>query len=189
MIELLTLAGTATGLGMGAGVNAYATMLVFGVVSRFYPHIFTGDLASFFASTPVLATVGVLYAIEFFADKIPALDHVWDAVHTFIRPLAGGLVAFSAANPEIPQGAVILASLIGGGAALSTHAAKATFRASSTVATGGVANPFISLVEDLFAVVQAVVAIFLPLVVLVLAFILFAGFAIFFGRRRARRAA
>ena len=61
---------TATGLGLGAGVNAYATLLVFGLLSRWHPSLFHDDLATFFASTPVLIVVGVLYLIEFVADKL-----------------------------------------------------------------------------------------------------------------------
>ena len=80
---------TSVGLGMGAGINAYATLLVFGLLARWQPMWFNDDLAHFFASTPVLIVVGVLYVIEFVADKIPTVDHVWDVIHTFIRPAAG----------------------------------------------------------------------------------------------------
>ncbi|MGH6692806.1 MAG: DUF4126 domain-containing protein, partial [Gammaproteobacteria bacterium] len=80
---------TSIGLGLGAGVNAYATLLVFGLLSRWKPGMFDRELAEFFSSTPVLITVAVLYVIEFLADKIPVVDHAWDAVHTFVRPAAG----------------------------------------------------------------------------------------------------
>ncbi len=157
---------TAIGLGLGAGVNAYATLLVFGLLARWKPGLFEGELAQFFSSTPVLIAVGVLYLIEFLADKIPAIDHVWDAVHTFIRPAAGALVGWAAASHEMPQGMVILASAIAGGAALTMHTAKASLRMASTATTAGTANPVLSLVEDLFAFVNAVIAIFLPWLVL-----------------------
>src|SRR5512145_855688 len=100
---------TSLGLGLGAGVNAYATLLVFGLMSRWKPGLFDRDLSEFFSSTPVLITVGVLYVIEFLADKIPAVDHVWDAVHTFVRPVAGALVGWAATANEMPKGVVILA--------------------------------------------------------------------------------
>lgn len=153
---------TAIGLGVGAGVNAYATLLVFGLLSRWRPGMFEGELAEFFASTPVLITVGVLYAVEFFADKIPAVDHVWDAVHTFVRPAAGALVGWAATADTLPQGWLVMASVIAGGAALSSHVAKASLRVASTTTTAGVASPVLSLVEDVFAIVSAVVAIILP---------------------------
>lgn len=160
---------TSIGLGMGAGINAYATLLVFGLLARWQPTWFTDDLAHFFSSTPVLIVVGVLYVIEFVADKIPAVDHVWDVIHTFVRPAAGALVAYAAVSDRLPHGAVILASVLAGGAALGAHATKATVRAASTVATGGIANPVLSIVEDLFAFANAIIAIVLPWLVLIVA--------------------
>ena len=157
---------TAVGLGMGAGVNAYATLLVFGLMSRWKPGLFDRELSDFFAQTPVLITIGVLYLVEFLADKIPAVDHVWDAVHTFVRPAAGALVGWAAVAAELPKGMVVLATIVAGGAALTSHAAKASLRVASTATTAGAANPVISLVEDVFAVINAVLAIFLPWIVL-----------------------
>lgn len=157
---------TAAGLGLGAGINAYATLLVFGLVARFQPAVFHDDLARFFATTPVLIVVGVLYLIEFVADKSPAIDHVWDIIHTLIRPVAGALVAWAAVSDRIPHGAVILAAVIAGGAALGSHATKATVRGASTLLTGGMGNPILSLIEDLFAFINALVAIFLPWLVI-----------------------
>ncbi|MHB0968557.1 MAG: DUF4126 domain-containing protein [Thermoanaerobaculia bacterium] len=189
MTELVTTLLTSAGLGIGAGVNAYATFLVFGGLARFYPNMFPGDVAKFFASTPVLIAMGVMYGIEFFADKFPAVDHVWDAVHTFIRPLAGGLVAIASANPEMPKGVVIAAGILGGGAALSSHLVKAGVRVGSTAATGGAANPFISVVEDIFAVIQAFVAIFLPWVILAVLILVIPIVLLWMSRRRRVRSA
>ncbi len=187
MIELLMGLGTSAGLGLGAGVNAYATFLVFGLLSRFYPAFFNTDLSVFFAQTPVLIVVGVLYAVEFVADKIPAVDHIWDLVHTVIRPLAGWLVALAATQPGLPKGMIVLAGVIGGGAALSSHLAKASVRSMSTVTTGGIGNPFLSIIEDFYAVLQVLAAIFLPLVVVFLIVLLFIPMGIYFARTRSRR--
>jgi hypothetical protein len=184
MIETIGSVLTAVGLGVGAGVNAYATFLVFGLLSRLYPAMFKGDLAEFFASTPVLIVVGVMYGIEFFADKFPVIDHAWDAVHTFIRPLAGAVVAFASASPDMPQGIAIVAAVLGGGAALSSHAVKATVRAGSTATTGGAANPIISLVEDFFAIGQTLLAIFLPFVFLAVALLFAIFIAMWWSRGR-----
>ena len=158
---------TSAGLGVGAGVNAYATMLVFGLLARLRPGMFPADLAHFFSSTPVLIGLGVLYTVEFIADKVPAVDHLWDVVHTFVRPAAGALVAWAAVSDQIPRGAVIVASVLAGTAALGSHVVKASVRGASTLTTGGLGNPVLSVVEDLFAFVNAVVAIFAPLLVLV----------------------
>jgi hypothetical protein len=184
MTALISSLLTSAGLGVGAGVNAYATMLVFGLLARFRPGMFPDDLAHFFASTPVLITLGVLYTIEFIADKIPAVDHIWDVIHTFIRPAAGALVAWAAVSNEIPRGAVIVASVLAGTAALGSHVVKASVRGVSTAATGGLGNPILSLLEDVFAFVNAILAIFAPVLVVVIVIIVTTYF-LFLSRRRA----
>jgi hypothetical protein len=163
---------TSAGLGLGAGINAYATLLVFGLIARWQPWLFHDELAHFFASTPVLIAVGVLYLIEFVADKVPAVDHIWDIIHTFIRPVAGALVGWAAVSNSMPRGAVILASILAGSAALGAHATKATVRAASTTMTFGLGNPILSVLEDIFAFITAPLAIFLPWVVLALAVVI-----------------
>lgn len=177
---------TAAGLGVGAGINAYATLLVFGLLARWHPSMFHDNLAQFFASTPVLIAVGVLYLIEFVADKIPTVDHAWDVIHTFIRPAAGALVAFAAVSNQIPRGAVIIATILAGGAAFGAHATKATVRGASTLTTAGIGNPVLSLIEDVFAFISAIVAILLPWMVAVVIVVV----AIFFFglHRRLNRA-
>jgi hypothetical protein len=157
---------TSAGLGIGAGINAYATLLVFGLLARWQPAIFHDDLAHFFSSTPVLIVLGLLYCVEFIADKVPAVDHVWDVIHTFIRPAAGAVVAWAAVSDRIPHGAVIMASVLGGGMALGAHATKAIIRGASTVTTGGLANPILSLFEDVFAFATAIIAVLLPWLVI-----------------------
>jgi hypothetical protein len=179
---------TAAGLGLGAGINAYATLLVFGFAARWWPDIFHDDLARFFAMTPVLIVVAVLYLIEFVADKVPAVDHVWDVIHTLIRPVAGALVGWAAVSDRIPHGAVILASIIAGGAALSAHATKATIRAASTLTTAGLGNPVLSLMEDVFAFANAIVVIVLPWVVVPLLLLMTLLFVTFYRRVRGARA-
>lgn len=175
---------TSAGLGLGAGINAYATLLVFGLVARWQPAIFHDDLARFFAMTPVLIVVGILYLIEFAADKVPTVDHLWDVIHTLIRPAAGALVAWAAVSDKIPHGAVILASVIAGGAALGSHLTKATVRGASTLSTAGLGNPVLSLLEDVFAFVNAVIAIFLPWLVILMLFAMGMLFLVVYRRMR-----
>lgn len=166
MIETFMSLASAVGLGVGSGVNAYASLLVLGLVGRFFPGTFGSDASQLLSSTPALITLAVLYTIEFAADKIPAVDHVWDAVHTFIRPVAGGFAAFAAASPETSPAMMIVATALGGGAAFSSHVGKATLRGVSTATTGGFLNPIISVVEDLVAITGVLIAIFLPLMVI-----------------------
>lgn len=162
-MDILSSLLTAGGLGLGAGVNAYATLLVFGLFARLRPTFFESETAQFFASTPVLSVIGALYVVEFLADKFPTVDHAWDVIHTIIRPVAGAVVAFGAASGEVPPGMLVLATTIGGGAALGAHATKATIRAASTALTGGLANPVISVIEDVFAFVNALAVILVPI--------------------------
>jgi len=176
---------TSIGLGLGAGINAYATLLVFGLLARWQPSMFNDDMAKFFASTPVLIVIGVLYLIEFVADKIPTIDHIWDVVHTIIRPAAGAFVAYAAVSNQIPRGAVIIATILAGSAALGAHATKATLRGLSTATTGGLGNPVLSLIEDVFAFASAIAAILLPWLVLVVLVIVVLFFARLIARRRA----
>jgi hypothetical protein len=175
---------TATGLGLGAGVNAYATLLVFGLLSRWQPSLFHDELAKFFATTPVLIVVGALYLIEFVADKIPTVDHVWDVIHTFIRPIAGAAVAFAAVQNQIPRGAVIILTILAGGVALGAHATKASVRGASTLTTAGLGNPILSLIEDVFAFASAIIAILLPALVVVVLLVVTLFFVVLYRRLR-----
>ena len=168
-MNILSTLLTAAGLGLGAGVNAYAAMVVFGLLARFYPGSVPGQYAHVFALTPVIVTAAVLYTIEFVADKIPGLDHVWDVIHSFVRPLAGAALGLAAVAPNMPKSVLIFATALAGGAALTSHVGKAVTRLASTATTGGLANPILSTGEDAYAVIQSLVAVFLPY--LVLAFI------------------
>jgi hypothetical protein len=185
----LTFLASAIGLGTAAGINAWATLLVYGLLSRYYPSMFQGELPSFFSSTPVLITLGVLYLVEFVADKIPGVDHVWDLVQTLVRPVAGGVVAFASAREDVPPSVLVLAAIVGGGAALTSHFGKMTLRGASTATTGGVGNPLLSLGEDLFAFAQAILAMFLPWIVLSLMAITILLMGLWFLRRRRLRRA
>lgn len=164
----ISILGTALGLGASAGINSWATLLVFGLVARLRPGWFPGDVAEFFASTPVLIVVGVLFAIEFVADKVPTVDHISDAIHTFIRPLAGAVVAFAAASDAVPQEWAIVAAVLAGTTAMGAHFGKSGTRMASTATTGGLGNPILSLIEDVIAVVGALLSIFLPFIALAL---------------------
>lgn len=169
MVETVGYFGTGLGLAAGAGLNAYAVLLVYGLAARLFPEEFPGAIAHALSEPTVLAVLAGLYVLEFFADKIPVLDHLWDAVHTVVRPLAGGLLAVAAVAPAHETSLAVLAGGGGGLAALAAHVVKGTARLTSTALTAGVANFALSLAEDILAVLQAIVSIFLPLVALVLA--------------------
>ncbi len=190
----MPLVGTGLGLSAAAGLNAYAVLLVFGGLARLFPEDYPGGLARLLSSTPALTVVGALFLLEFLADKIPGLDHVWHALHSFVRPIVGAVLAVAAVSPLKSPVLSLVAAGSGGAVALIAHLLKSATRLTSTALTGGLANAALSLAEDLLAFVQAVVAIFLPLVALLmvaalaLLFILtvprIARSADLFGRRR-----
>ena len=166
MGNALSLLGTGLGLAAGAGLNAYAVLLVYGGVSRFFPEAFPGPIAQFLASTPALLASGVLFLLEFLADKIPGLDHVWHMLHSVVRPLVGALLALASVAPEGSATLNVFAGGGGGLVALLAHLVKSATRLTSTALTAGMANAVLSLAEDILAFLQSLVAIFLPMVAL-----------------------
>lgn len=184
MSSSLLALSSAAGLGAGSGVNAYASLLVLGLVSRFLPGVLESDASRLLASTPALIVLGVLYTIEFFADKVPAIDHVWDVVHTFIRPVAGGFAAYATMSNDASPALVIGATTLASGTALASHIGKASVRAVSTTTTGGLLNPLLSITEDLLAVTGVLIALFLPLAVLAFLVILTVAVLMFLRRRQ-----
>ena len=197
MNNLPQLFGTGLGLSAAAGLNSYAVLLVYGGMARFFPEDYPGAIARLLASTPALGVAAVLFLLEFFADKIPGLDHFWHLLHSIVRPLVGALVAIAAVQPEGSTALNVVAGGAGGGVALASHLVKSATRLTSTAVTFGVANAGLSLAEDVVAFLQSLVSIFLPLVALVvvlavgLLFVLtvprMARFIDLFGRRRTVR--
>ncbi len=120
--------GLALGAGFSSGLNLYATVTTLGLLQRFGVIHLPPSLQVL--SHPIVLSIAIaLYFLEFFADKIPYVDTIWDLIHTFIRPPAAALLAFSAAGSapaEWRWGAALLA----GGVALTSHGTKATTRAA-----------------------------------------------------------
>jgi hypothetical protein len=142
--------GLALGTGFSSGLNLYATVATLGILQRLGV-IHLPEPMRALAHPWVLGIACALYAVEFLADKIPYVDTVWDAVHTFIRPPAAALLAYAAAGaapPEWRWGA----ALVAGGVALTSHGAKASTRAAANVSPEPFSNWVLSFGEDLLAV-------------------------------------
>jgi hypothetical protein len=141
--------GAALGLSVASGLSLYGTVFVAGLAIRLgWVHLVPAWASLGVLADPVvLAVSGVLFAIEFLADKIPVVDSLWDTVHTFIRPVGGALVA-SRALGDLSPAAEVLALLLLGGATLATHAAKATTRLAVNASPEPVSNVLISLAEN-----------------------------------------
>ena len=162
IIETLSLA---LGAAWTSGINLYATVAVIGLLQRYE---MVGRLPGGLEALDNWWVIGValgLYAVEFVADKVPYVDTVWDAVHTFVRVPAGAALAL-AATSDLDPSLRVVALLLGGGLALSTHGTKATVRAAANTSPEPVTNWTLSLVEDGVAVGAIVLAVLHPLAIL-----------------------
>src|SRR5918998_2989819 len=165
-MNTIQILGLALGTAWTSGINLYATVAVLGLLQHYKLAQLPGGL-HVLDNWIVIGVAIFLYVVEFFADKIPYVDTVWDAVHTFIRVPAGAVLA-AAATADISPTVQVLALLLGGGLALSTHGTKATVRAGANLSPEPVTNWTLSLVEDVFAVGAVVLAVLHPVAVLVL---------------------
>lgn len=141
--------GVALGLATLAGLNLYLTVLVAGCAVRFHWIELSGSYAQMevLGNPWVLGVAGVLFVIEFFADKIPWVDSIWDSIHTVIRP-AGGIFLALAVLGKMDPAAMTVAVLLAGAAALSTHGTKAGIRAFLNLSPEPVSNSVASVAED-----------------------------------------
>ena len=146
MPALETIALT-TAVGWGSGINLYATVFMLGLLSQ------TGHLAlppdlQILADPLVMAAAGLMYCVEFFADKTPGVDTGWDAIHTFIRIPAGAALAMGAVG-EVDPAVQVAALLLGGSLAATSHAAKAGTRVLINTSPEPFSNWTASITEDL----------------------------------------
>src|SRR4029077_15350250 len=137
-------------IGFAAGLNVYATVAVLGLLARF-GHLPLPPGLQLLQNWPVIAGSTALFAIEFFADKIPAFDLIWNALHTFIRVPIAGLLAYQATRQLSPEHQ-LLATLVGGGGALIPPRGKTAARAAVTPSPEPFSNITLSLVEDALAI-------------------------------------
>ncbi len=148
-----------------SGINLYATVLTLGLLARFRLADLPGDL-SYLSQGWILGVAGALYAIQFVADKIPAVDSVWDVVHTFIRVPAGAVLAataFAHFDPKVR----LLAVLLGGGVALTSHGTKTATRLAANTSPEPFSNVVLSLLGDALAVGGTLLMAIHPVVILV----------------------
>ena len=187
-MEWFSTLSLALGSAWTSGINLYATVTVLGLLQKFGAAKLPGGL-DVLDNWAIIGVAGGLYLIEFFADKIPYLDSVWDVVHTFIRVPAGVIVAY-AATSQLDPGIYIPAALIGGGLAFSSHGTKAALRAGANISPEPVSNWVLSIVEDIIAFVGTLLAVFAPVIIAIVLVIFVFFFLWFFPKviRRLRRA-
>lgn len=158
----------AFGLSASAGLNAYIPLLILSLVARFTDLIKLSEPWDALSSWWVIGVLILLTIVEFFADKIPAVNHINDAIQTFIRPTAGA-IAFAASAKVVNDVHPILAIVAGLLVAGSVHAAKsAAVRPAVTATTGGVGNIAVSIAEDVAATVVSILAIVIPVLIVMI---------------------
>jgi hypothetical protein len=172
----------AVALAACAGLRAWLPLFLAAGLARL-GFLELGDSFAFVQSNKALVALGLATLLEICADKIPAVDHALDAISTVARPAAGALLAASVLGTvSEPLTAVTLGLAVGAPAALAPHAAKSLVRAGATAFTGGLANPILSLIEDVATAVLFAVALIVP--VLVVALLLLLSVAFWRGRSR-----
>lgn len=155
----------AFGLSASAGLNAYIPLLVVSLLARFTDLINLADPWSALESWWIIGLLVVLSLVEFFADKVPAVNHINDVIQTFIRPTAGAVLFAASANviTEIHPVLSLAAGLLIAG---SVHVVKsAAVRPAITATTGGTANVPVSIMEDVLSTVLSILSIILPILV------------------------
>lgn len=135
------------GLGWASGINLYATLLTLGVLAHSGNIQLPPDL-QVVANPLVIAAAGFMYCVEFFADKIPGVDSVWDGIHTFIRIPAGAILAAGTVGNLSPE-LGLAAAIVGGALATSTHATKAGSRVLINASPEPFSNWGASIGEDI----------------------------------------
>ena len=160
------------GAGFSSGLNLYATVATLGLLQRFgvihlpaQLHVLSHPL--------VLGIAGVLYLVEFLADKIPYIDSVWQAIHTFISPPAAALLAFSA-TASAPEAWRWGAALLAGSIALTSHGTKASARAAANMSPEPASNWALSFGEDVLSVWLTWFATAHPTAAIIVVVVLFA---------------
>lgn len=162
----------AFGLSASAGLNAYIPLLVVSLLARFTDLIDLSGNWQALESWWIIGLLMVLSLIEFFADKIPAVNHINDIIQTFIRPTAGAILFAASAN-VITEIHPILSLAIGLLVAGSVHAVKSVVvRPAVTATTAGMGDVPVSVLEDVIATVLSVLSVVIPILVAIILLIL-----------------
>lgn len=191
-METIAALGRTLGFSFAAGLNLYATVAILGLAER-YGWVDLPPQYAVFNNTYIIAIALVMYVIEFFADKIPWVDTIWDGIHTIVRPLGGALIAVATLG-HASAVTTTLIGLLGGAVAATSHASKASTRAVANASPEPFSNWILSLAEDAFVVGLGLLALKYPLIafgvtiVLIIAIVLFLRMLIRFLRRRFGRA-
>ena len=162
--------GLLAGSGWAAGLNLYLVTFLLGLSGR----LDWLEVPEVLQRTDVMIVAGILYAVEFLADKVPYLDNIWDAVHTFVRPLGAAALGYVIAGDSSSVGGAV-GAILSGSLALSAHSAKATTRAAVNTSPEPFSNIFLSLAEDGLVAGLVALAIANPILTLIVVVVLTVG--------------
>ena len=186
--------GTPLGLAFASGLNAYLPMLAFALAVRWLHLYSVNPHFAFITQGWFIAALVILTLLDFVADKIPLIEHLWNAVHTIVRPIAGAIVAVVASSSVLPgmhimaatsssgsgAGPVALSAIpvtgvgllviliIGGVLAALSHTSKLTARFVSTITSAGFLNIVLSLVEDVLVLIIVLLSLFASTIMFIL---------------------
>jgi hypothetical protein len=162
--------GLLAGTGWAAGLNLYLVTFLLGLGGR----LDWLEVPAVLQRTDVMIAAGILYAIEFVADKVPYLDNIWDAVHTFVRPVGAAAIGYVIAGDSSSVAAAV-GAILSGSLALSAHSAKATTRATVNTSPEPFSNIFLSVAEDGLVAGLIALAIANPVIALIVVVLLTVG--------------
>ena len=162
-MDFLSTLAISMGASWVSGINLYATVAMLGLLGRFTSVKLPGEL-DVFTSWWIIGVALFLFVVEFVADKIQVVDSIWDVIHTFIRIPAGAIIAATAFG-EFDRKIQVVALLVGGGLALSSHGTKAATRAVINASPEPFTNITASVLEDILVIVSILLAAFLPVLV------------------------
>lgn len=159
--------GIIAGSGWASGLNLYLATLMLGIAGR----AGWADLPDVLSRTDVMIVAGVLFVVEFFADKVPFLDNFWDTLHTFIRPIGAAAIGAVIAGESGSVGAAV-GGILSGVLALDAHSAKASTRVMVNTSPEPVSNVAVSLFEDVSVAALVALAVTYPLVAIIVVAVL-----------------
>jgi hypothetical protein len=176
-VDTLAALGRTLGFSLGAGINLYATVAILGLAQR-WEWVTLPETMHVFDDDRVIGVALALYVVEFFADKIPWVDTLWDAVHSLVRPLGGAFLAVAAMG-EVAPSTRVWVGLLGAAVAASGHATKAGTRAAVNLSPEPFTNWALSFGEDVFVVGLAVLVLAYPVAAFVVTLAVLALMALF----------
>jgi hypothetical protein len=179
---------SAFGLSASTGLNAYIPLLVVALLAKFTGLIHLSKPWDALTSWWTISILLLLSLIEFFADKIPAVNHINDAVHTVVRPAAGAIV-FAASTQAVTDLNPVLAVILGLFISGSVHTVKSVaIRPAVTAATGGAGNIPVSILEDLVSTATSILAVVFPIFIGIF-LLLIAGLILWFALKQRKKLA